>query len=824
VTEKRQSRLAATGNLLAWCTKRLALGLVHGIVILLVAVFAIVMLAVFLIADLIGTPFALIGRRTSRRPAIPDRKREASIIIVSIDGKTLLERLLPSLDIAIKQDGGDHEIIVVDNGSQDGTVAWLEAEWPQVKICALPTNHFFGGGNRKGLELATKDFLIFLNNDMVVEPNFITPLFDGFTAPDVFAVSSEIYFTDESKRREETGKTSGSWAQGRLQLRHEMPTQADVRRGTVPAFWAGGGSAMFDRRLFEWVGKFESLYDPFYWEDTGASFQAWKRGYRVMFTPRSRVAHEHRTTGKRLFGERYIDATTRRNYYLFVWRNLSGLRCTLGHFLHFVSEFRRSARHKDYRFEVAALARAITKLPQALWLREASRRHYRRSEAEVFRLSSNVAEFDAHFGTRPTGRGDLPGDGTAAPEGPEGVAEKSGDRLRILMLLARFPKRNTDGSWILHNLIRHLGTRHSITLVSFLDDESEREYVGELEPYCETIEAIVRRQTPDARNLFGVVPERLTRDYSDPAMLERIDAYIREGDFDILQCEYVEMAHMLPDLSRIPSVFTHHEVMSLACKRARTQASTIGAKFRLLRESLQYLGYEFELCRRFRAVVTLSQFDQDYLQSYAPDLPVRTIPSGIDLEELGDWKEAREHEGPTVVFVGYFKHPPNIDAGLFLAKDVFPLVRREVPDARCLLVGRAPTDELRALESEDSGVVVTGFVEDLAPYVNEAAVFAVPIRNGAGLRGKLLEGWARGKAVVATSVAVQGFAATAGEHYVEADDAASFAAGIVEMIRDREARRRMGDNGRELVERTYSGDAMATAYERMYSELLRSSP
>ncbi|MEW6746553.1 MAG: glycosyltransferase [Planctomycetota bacterium] len=761
---------------------------------------SLVLLALVFAADLAGTPYALLGRdRTPRRAAA--RRREVSFIIVSYNGRDLLAKCLRSVAKAIERDGGSHEIIVVDNGSADDTVTWLESDWPQVKVVALPENRFFGGGNRAGVAAATRDILVFLNNDMVVDAGFLGPLLDGFDDPSAFAVSAQIFFADAQRRREETGKTRGHWRAGELKLSHDQVTPADEARRCVPVFWAGGGSGAFDRRLFLELGEFEPLYDPFYMEDTGVSYQAWRRGWKVLFAPASQVIHEHRATGRRVFGDRYIDEMTRRNYYLFIWRNITGCNETLQHFLLLPQRFVKAARQRDYRLELRALGRSLLRLPQALWLRERDRCRYVRSDREVQRITNSYAEYDACFGR---------GHWRAEP-------------LKILMLLARLPKRKTDGSWILYNLIRRLGEKHSITLLAFIDAEWEREHARDLEPYCEKIDLVLRRQNYGYPNLHSLVPRRLAVDYADPVMFERIRDYLEGGDFDIFQCEYLEMAHMLPDLRRLPSVFTHHEVLSLAMRRSVDQAPRKLEVLRCLYEAMLYLRYELKVCRRFRRIVALSNIDAEFLRSYVTDLPVHAIPSGVRLED-GDGGARGIVEEPIVVFVGYYLHPPNVEAALFLAREIFPRVREVMPSARCYLAGRCPTAEVQRLARDDPAVVVTGFVDDLARLLARASVVAIPIRTGAGLRGKFLEAWAHRKAVVATSVAAQGFEATPGQHFLVADNREDFANAIVSLLKDAHRRRELGEAGRALVERRYSDVAMALAYEQLYQELLEGAP
>src|SRR5216117_3315514 len=147
--------------------------------------------------------------------------RSSTIIIANWDGKHLLEECLPAVLEAVRSDGAGHEILVVDNGSTDGSVALLRTKFPEVRVLALDRNYGFGGGNNRGVAEVRTGIVVFLNNDMVVDRAFLKPLLAGFSDPSVFAVSSQILFSDASQRREETGKTRARFERGFFYFWHD---------------------------------------------------------------------------------------------------------------------------------------------------------------------------------------------------------------------------------------------------------------------------------------------------------------------------------------------------------------------------------------------------------------------------------------------------------------------------------------------------------------------------------------------------------------------------------------------------------------------------
>jgi len=203
---------------------------------ILLSPFAVLFSAIGLaVTDLLWLVF---GRRRVGAGRAPSLR--ASVVIPNWNGKDLLEKYLPSVVEAM----AGHEVIVVDNGSEDGSAAFVRERFPTVKVLALPKNLGFGGGSNAGFRAATGDIVVLLNSDMRVAPDFLAPLLEGFRDPEVFAVSCQIFFSDPAKLREETGLTQAWWQEGGLRVRHRLD---DAVTDLFPCFYGGGGSCAFDR-------------------------------------------------------------------------------------------------------------------------------------------------------------------------------------------------------------------------------------------------------------------------------------------------------------------------------------------------------------------------------------------------------------------------------------------------------------------------------------------------------------------------------------------------------------------------------------------------
>ncbi len=335
--------------------------------------------ALLALVDLI---FAGFGAKHRSESGVP-RHDCASIVIPNWNGRSLLEKYLPGV-IAAVSENADNEIIVVDNGSTDGSAAFVENHFPQVKLIRSEENLGFGGGSNLGVRNARNDIVVLLNNDMRVEPDFLRPLLMPFADPLVFSVTCQIFFSDPNKLREETGLTQGWWEGGRLRVTHR---HCDSIQGEFPCFYGGGGSSAYDRRKFLELGGFDGIFRPLYYEDTDLGFMAWKRGWKVLYQPRSIVRHDHRGTIARKVSDAKIRAIVKKNNILFSWKNIHDWRLLATQFPYCLASSIRALLRGDApgAFSFSGLARAFLQIPAALAARWRARQLAAVTDLEAFR-------------------------------------------------------------------------------------------------------------------------------------------------------------------------------------------------------------------------------------------------------------------------------------------------------------------------------------------------------------------------------------------------------------------------------------------------------
>jgi glycosyltransferase involved in cell wall biosynthesis len=228
-----------------------------------------------------------------------------------------------------------------------------------------------------------------------------------------------------------------------------------------------------------------------------------------------------------------------------------------------------------------------------------------------------------------------------------------------------------------------------------------------------------------------------------------------------------------------------------------------------------------ELCayRRADLVVAVSNEDKAAIAKEDESIAVEIVPT---FHSLHPPDAARERIPNSLIFIGAFRHTPNVDAVLYFVRDIMPLVLRHVPDLRLTIVGSDPPPELRSLES--ASIRVTGFVADTTPYLHSHAVSVAPLRYGGGLKGKVGEAMAHGLPVVTTSMGAEGFGVRPGEHVLVGDGPAEFAAHVLSLLRDPSLRERVASAGYEFVSRNFSDDSVLQRVKCMLEHVQQVRP
>lgn len=732
--------------------------------------FALIAWIIISTADLAWLVFGRKKLPTDQQP----NSTSASVVIPNWNGRDLLEKYLPSV-LAAMSDHPDNEVVVVDNGSTDGSADFVRQRFPQVNLVALPENLGFGGGSNAGFRAAKNDIVVLLNSDMRVDRDFLSPLLRGFQDPQTFAVSCQIFFSDPDKLREETGLTQAWWQDGGLRVRHRLD---DEVTDLYPCFYGGGGSCAFDRRKFFELGGFDELLAPFYLEDTDLGYLAWKRGWKVLYQPQSIVYHEHRGTIGKKFSPAYIQGVLKKNFLLFCWKNIHEYGKFTSHSLFTAAHsiVTLMAGTSPERSNLRGQARALRQMPGALKSRWRARTLAAITDSEAF-----LRPLGGYFRDRFVPL-------TSVPEKP---------RVLFLSPYAIYPPTHGGGVFM-YQTLRELGPRTELHLIALLDYPHERAPHEALAPYCRSMNFMVRLEGK-RRGPISLLPHAVIEFSNDDLeWLIHRTIYLRE--IDVFQIEYTNMAQYAGRFRQLACMLFEHDIYFQSIARGlpfmRQAIQLISARV----EYLRALHYELKTLPMLDRVQVCTPANKQYLTQFLPGLASRiddNYRAGIRTADYRFHTDDREPD--TILFLGSFRHMPNQEAIFWFCRNVLPLILERRPNARFVMVGSDPPPR-HGLPGPQHAIELRGFVDDIREPLSRYAIFVCPILSGSGVRVKLLEAFAAGIPSVSTRIGAEGLAIEDGQFCALADTPEAFAGKVVKLLEDAAAARAMAERARQEVE------------------------
>jgi glycosyltransferase involved in cell wall biosynthesis len=382
---------------------------------------------------------------------------------------------------------------------------------------------------------------------------------------------------------------------------------------------------------------------------------------------------------------------------------------------------------------------------------------------------------------------------------------------------------------VLHAQLVGLSERHDVTLAVVAGpEEPELEAVERLRAQGVDLYAVCRHEPRTLAErwgrrrrlaggwLLGRKPWR-TVWYSEPGLQPVLDRLLAERSFDVVAVEDNAAAVYRFD-GHAPVVFTEHEVRRPRPLRLPNgpPGGWAAAGFSEV-DWRRWPGYHRSTWARFDLIQVFTARDAEGVSRVAPGLAdrVRVNPFGLELPDALPPVPASSRE---LVFVGNFTHPPNVDAALWLGAEIMPALRELDSGARLTVVGPWAPHAVRDLACEDIRVV--GEVPDVRPYLESAAVVLAPLRIGGGMRMKVLEALALGRAVVTTPRGAEGLEIAPDGAFVAVESAAEISDAVSRLLADPGARAAMGDRARAFAIEHHSPSAYAARLERVYEEAL----
>jgi glycosyltransferase involved in cell wall biosynthesis len=409
------------------------------------------------------------------------------------------------------------------------------------------------------------------------------------------------------------------------------------------------------------------------------------------------------------------------------------------------------------------------------------------------------------------------------------VSESAADPLRILFVAPYLPSAIRVRPF---QLIRHLvKAGHQVTVVA-LDDSSPADAAAltELRGICEAVQVVPHSRLRAASQAAAALPTPtpLWAAWCHSAqMMQVLRSLSASRRFDVAHVEHLRAAHFVEALRDLPCVFDAVDCITDLQRQVVAHTRLTNPRHWLAREELAKLWrYEPAVCNRFRQVVVTSPHDAASLVSLNVDAPIAVIPNGVELAILpssaGTDKQAKRFD---LIFSGKMSYQANEDAALFLLNEILPRLDVLLPNAppvSVCIAGARPGDRLRRAASRwENRVTVTGWAEDLRPFLAASRIAVCPMRIGVGIQNKVLEAMAMGIPVVATPLAGR---ALYGSSMVKglriAPDPDSFARHCADWLKSEEEACKAGIAGRNYVEQFHLWDTVAGAFAEQYRKVI----
>lgn len=291
-----------------------------------------------------------------------------------------------------------------------------------------------------------------------------------------------------------------------------------------------------------------------------------------------------------------------------------------------------------------------------------------------------------------------------------------------------------------------------------------------------------------------------------------------DAGIDLVHIDTIGLAPYRQLAAGRPCVLTHHNIESRLMERRAEVETDIVHKYYVGLQARRLRAYEAAQSPLFDMNIVMSPIDERELRGIAPDVATAIVPNGVDTEYFSPSVDGHEK---AAIYTGGMNMYANKDAVLYFLKEIWPSVLLEHPDARFYAIGQDPPDELHEYARREPSVVVTGYVDDVRPYVRKAAVYVVPLRVGGGTRLKVLDALAQGKAIVSTSLGCEGISVTDARNIHIEDAPEGFAARVNALFSNAEARRTLGTAARELATSQYGWGAIGAGLQKVYEDMVR---
>lgn len=390
-----------------------------------------------------------------------------------------------------------------------------------------------------------------------------------------------------------------------------------------------------------------------------------------------------------------------------------------------------------------------------------------------------------------------------------------------------------------YHLLRELAKEHEVHLFSYVQQEPLQRMYGNVdvglndcrEKLSEIVPVVRLVSIPSEQKWCGkkrlllrslFTPDPYTVNWlKSPGMRKMLAEVARTTSYDAVHFDTISLAVHRNLFDGVTAILNHHNVEShMMLRRAVNERNPL-SKCYLSYEGYRLQRYEAKMCGRFDANIMCSALDGERLKAIAPGIRTVVIPNGVDIDYFKPTNRVRSNN--TLVFVGRFSAYTNRQAVSFLAEQIWPALKREIPEIAIDIVGPDPPRNVIDLGNRDSSFRVHGFVDDVRPFLGNAAVCVCPVKDGGGTKLKILDALAMGVPLVADPIACEGIDVVEEKSVLYASVPHEYVGQVKRLLANQQLQQKLSRNARRLVESRYAYASIGKKLCATYVELVGAS-
>lgn len=400
--------------------------------------------------------------------------------------------------------------------------------------------------------------------------------------------------------------------------------------------------------------------------------------------------------------------------------------------------------------------------------------------------------------------------------------------MNILFLSTRSPYPLISGhSLRTYHILKGAAQKHNVTLVTFVqlpEHELKEDNLKHLRSFCKAVYPFripvdfssLKFASGLFMSLFSTKPF-VAEKYDVPAVRKKIREILKKEHIDLVHVDMLPLSVYINEFEKLPKILVNHNVESVRLFRwFQTESNPVKKAYLGIQyPKLQF--FERSAMEKFDCCVVVSEKDKELLRGMGVKNNIAVVPNGTDttfFKPMG-----REKIENSVLWLGHMDVHTNKDAVLYFWREIFPLLQKQYPQVRMTFVGTAPPKEIADASRKNGNIKVTGFVDDVRPYMDEAAVMIAPLRIGSGTRLKILDAMAMGKAIVSTSIGCEGLRVQDGDNILIADSPQDFADKVALLLTHNGIRHTLEKNARALAQE-YDWKYIYKYQEQIYQQVL----